>query len=265
MAMPKALLCLLDDRAQSESAEEIQLRGAGFATATIEWGELTGQPNGWTQLAEILQTPGLCAWVFVGRPESFTTELVSQTALVSLSLNQENPLSMAFILKTDDLHDVERLKAMLPPLLTQVKVFRKDEPFASRLMAARFKQPQWPDMPFYLRSHLSPLTGVWLEAGPDKGEEWPGFFLAAVGAEIDSLGIGPRGQLPKKCTLEFPMMNIEGNLNGQQWNGCAAKNGLDGTTSAFIRLNRPLDKLIMSEYPADDDNDESTATVLSFN
>ncbi len=57
------------------------------------------------------------------------------------------------------------------------------------------------------------------------------------------------------------MLNIEGDLNGQQWNGCAAKNTLNAT--AFIRLNRPSGKLLMSAYP-EDTTDETLTTVLSF-
>jgi hypothetical protein len=265
MAQPKALLCRLGAPTPGESSEETHLRSAGFATAALDWISVNDRPHGWTRLAELIgETAGLCSWVVSGPPGAFTGELVSQVALINLSFRSGVSFSLAFILETSDQHEVDRLRAVLPPMLAWAKIYRTDEPFASRLMATRFKKVERPEMPFHLCAHLSPFTGIWLEAGPDSEEMWPGFFLGAVGAEIDSFGVGPRGYLPKKCTLEFPILGIEGHLNGQKWNGCAAKNSLDVTTSVFVRLTRPLDKFFMSTYP-EDATDESSATVLSFN
>jgi hypothetical protein len=260
MALPKALLCRLgQDGASSGEAQELSLRAVGFATATLRWNEFRPETNDWLRLAEVLEEPSLAAWVISGPPEAFNPGIISQISLLTLALDRKPGPVTAFVTSLPDKTALD-----LPPILSHVKIFDPLDPYAAKLMAASFKPPENKPRPFYLKTYASPLIGLWLEVGPNESEKWTGIMLAVTKTLIDVLGVGPRGQIPKKSIVNYPRHGLEGHLGDLKFNASAAKNTLDAETSAYIRLAGPPNHLIIGPYPEQEPSDEGAwAQVLA--
>lgn len=256
MALPKALLCALGD--YDAQHEEAALRQTGFATALVAWQELCAHPGSWMQLAHILNDDSICAWVLAGEAAEATEELLATISLLALSLgNRRQPATALVFCEGGSRPD-------LPPLLEHVIIQHSLDPFAARLMAARFKEGASLKPPFHLAAHLDPLTGLWLEAGPSTGEGMEGFMLGALGAEVAAFGTGPRGVIPGKSTLAYPMLGIRGNMGGNQdgkpFCACAAKNRLDDSTACYCKIDGLPKGVFLGPYA----EDEGEAAVVMF-
>ena len=260
MALPKAILCTLEDASQHTANAEAAFRASGFATATIAWKDILAQRSGVAELAEILQDDAIKAWVLCGPEESFTHTVRAQVALITLAL-QRQELPQTVLLST----------GATPPQassLPHIKLFSVAEPFAAKLMAGRFKPAPKLELPFYLQAHLDPYVGTWLELGPNPGEQWPGFMAGLLQVEEDTLttitafGVGKRGVLPSKSTLEYPVQGIEGHQNGMPFVACAAKNTITDQLAVFLRLEGAPTGVLLSGYPEDGAEELCGDTIL---
>ncbi len=245
MTLPKALLCVLDEHPSAQPPEEAALRAVGFAAATVPWRQTSAQ-RGWMQLLPILDDPAVQAWVFCGASTDFTPAVLNRMAMLTLALHRPSPPLTACLL-TGDGPEPE-----LPHWLGDVRVFRRDKNFAARLMAARLKSRPLPPRPFHLTAHLDPLIGQWLEAGPTEGAQWPGFMAGTLGAEVTAFGVGPRGILPRKCTLERPLRGIRGDWGGREFSACATRNLIGADNACFLHVEGEPEAIFIAPYPEED-------------
>jgi len=247
MALPKALLCLLGKSAPETAPEEAALRAVGFATASIAWKEVTAQRNGWTQLLPILEEPAVQAWVFAGKAEDFTAEVLSYMALLTLALRRPKLPVTACVL-SDGGKEPE-----FTDLLGHVRVFSEAPSFAARLVAMRLKPPALSRPTFHVDAHVDPLIGLWLEVGPAQGEVWQGFMAGVLDAEVNAFGVGPRGTVPQKAALEYPQCGIKGEWGGKAFTACAAKNAIDGDAACYMRVEGAPQAIFVTTHPDDEE------------
>ena len=259
MPLPKALLCILDDDPSDPPHEELRLRSVGFAAATASWREVAAVRGGWMQLLPILDDPAVQAWVFRGRAQDFTTDVLRRWGMLVLALARPKPPIMACLL-TDDGPEPH-----LPDFMGDVRVFRAHDPtFAARLMALRPKAGPLPPRPFHAAAHLDPLIGQWLEVGPGEGATWQGFMAGVTHAEVTAFGMGPRGALPRKCTLQHALRGIQGDWGGAPFNACAARNVVGADTACFLRVEGEPGAVFVAPYPEDNGEDGPPAAYLEF-
>ncbi|MCL2340763.1 MAG: hypothetical protein FWC49_03550 [Proteobacteria bacterium] len=247
MALPKALLCLLGKGGSGTSPEEGALRAAGFATASIAWDEVAGQRNGWTQLLPILEEPAVQAWVLAGSAEDFTAEVLSRMALLTLALRRPKLPVTACVLSGGN------GEPEFPDLLGHVRVFSGAAAFAARLAAMRLKPPVLARPDFHADAHPDPLIGLWLEVGPPPGAVWRGFMAGVLAGEVTAFGVGPRGTVPQKTTLEYPQCGIQGDWGGSPFTACAARNPVDGDTACYMRVEGAPRAIFITPHPDDEE------------
>jgi hypothetical protein len=219
------------------------LRSAGFATFSITWKELDAYPNGWIQILPPLNDPAVTAWLIVGKPEDFTDSIRSKVALLTLAMERHMPPATAFVLQGEgDIQDV-------PYAMNHIQIYRYTQKFAVKLMVAKVKPQPFTPLPFRVKAHLDPFIGAWLEVAPQDNETWAGFMVGVTQAKITSFGVGPRGLIPTKSTLQYPLLGIEGSLGKLPFHACAAKNELSSVNSCYIRLDGTPGLLLCLEYP----------------
>jgi len=240
MSRPKALLCLLGD--VSGVAEEKRLRESGFLVSTFRWKHFDAEPRGWMRLLALFRDESVDAWVLAGRHEDFTRTVRIRTALLTMGMS--NPPATAFVVC--DGCEV----SMTGGFLEHVSVFRGGM-FAGRLMAEHFRPKASILRPCRVFAHLDERLGLWLEVGPGAGEVWDGFMLGIVDAEISAFGVGPCGTLPARTVLEYPVLGIRGDIQGEPFLGCAARNVLTHGEACFLRVEGDLRGLFVAGYPAE--------------
>lgn len=228
MPLPKALLCALGE--YSPQAEEAALRQAGFATAVLHWKDLADRTNDWMQLAPILDDPAVQAWVLAGEAADFSEDLLCRVALLALALNRPAQPGTALVVQGGG------PAPALPPLLDHVATYRPHDPFAARLMAARFKPGAALATPMHVRALPDPVLGLWLEVAPAAGMAQTDFSVGVLEAEITSFGVGPRGAIPARSQLDYPVLGVKGELGGRGFCACAARNELNEATACYCRV-----------------------------
>lgn len=255
MALPKSLLCVLGD---NDYEAERLLRAAGFATALLHWKELAAQPGAWMELAAILEDPAVYNLVVAGDGAAFSSEALARLSLIKLGLSRQEGLSLAIV--TPEPESLE-----LPEVLADSLLFKPGAPLGAKLMARRFQ----PDSkggykaPFFIKSHLDPLIGLWLEIAP-RYDSWCGFMLGVTGAEITAFGVGPGGVIPQKSTLAYPMLGIKGDIAGEAFSACAAKNTLSESESCFCRIDGIPTGVFVAGYPDDSSVPEMRFPMLKL-
>ena len=98
-----------------------------------------------------------------------------------------------------------------------------------------------------------PSLGLWVEIGPAKGHTWDGAMLGVAGGDITAHGVGPAGQLPDKCVLNYPMQGLKLDMGGTEYVGWAVKNPLKEDESYFAKVTGIPDALLLGEMSEDDD------------
>lgn len=142
--------------------------------------------------------------------------------------------------------------ATLPTPLRSAEVV--DEAKLGAKLAAKANMPIKKIEPEY-RFDLYPLPslGLWLEIGPAAGHSWQGALLGVSGGEISAHGVGPAGELPEKCVLNYPMKGLKLELDGNEYDGWAVKNELSENESYFVKVSGTPDNLLLGELSEGDD------------
>lgn len=245
MTLPQAILCILGDEPPEHFVEK-DLQSIGFALFTVTWKELETQPNGWIQILQPLDDSAVTAWVIVGKAADFTESVRAKIAMLTLALKRKTPPATAFVVTDDEeIGDV-------PYAMNHIHIYRRTEKYAAKLLVAKVKPEPLSPLHFHVKAHLDPLVGAWLEVGPPDDEKWDGFMIAVTHAEIIGFGIGPRGIIPAKAQLEFPILGIEGTLGDLPFSACAAKNELTPEISCYMRLDGTPGNVLCLDYPDDD-------------
>lgn len=89
---------------------------------------------------------------------------------------------------------------------------------------------------YHLDIHPLPGLGQWFEVGPARGRAWAGVVFGADGAAVDAHGVGPRGGVPEKCVLEYPMQGVQFTLGQDRFDAWAVRNALDDASSYYVRV-----------------------------
>ncbi len=144
--------------------------------------------------------------------------------------------------------------AALPSLLRGAKLFDgREQGWGAKAVAAAFSAPAGHSEDFRLNVIGHSLIGQWLEVGPVAGE-WPGVMLGTSGeGKITHHAVGPRGQLPEKAVLEYPLEGLEAELGGAKFVAWAVQNTLGPGDSYFVRLEGHPAKLILGHHPGADE------------
>jgi hypothetical protein len=94
--------------------------------------------------------------------------------------------------------------------------------------------------------------GQWFEVGPKDGS-WSGGMFAVADAEIVFHGVGPKGNLPDKSVLNYPVEGLKLNLGDKEYTAWAVQNELDADTSYFVKVKGFPDSILFGPYSHEED------------
>ncbi len=91
---------------------------------------------------------------------------------------------------------------------------------------------------YYFAVHPLPAgEGFVAEVGPAAGKEWRGaLFAVAGGGEITHHAVGPRGTVPERGVVEYPMQGVKLEAGGCEYVGWGVANRLTSGESYFLRV-----------------------------
>jgi hypothetical protein len=97
----------------------------------------------------------------------------------------------------------------------------------------------------------NPQIGQWFEVGP-QNNAWQGVLFGVSGGKITFHAVGPKGSLPSKSTLNYPMQGLELNQGEQEYTAWAVQNQIDPDSSYFIKVEEFPERIVFG--PATQDN-----------
>ena len=118
---------------------------------------------------------------------------------------------------------------------------------------------------YRLTPHGLGQLGLWFELGPKEGF-WDGAFFASGCAKSEegrpqAHGVGPKGSIPEKCTLNYPVTGLTLVLHDIDCVGYGVKNTLNAASSYFVKVSACPDVLSFGPFP---DTDEAELFTLNL-
>jgi len=233
----------------------------GLSAGGAPW-ENNLQQMTWLSVADVVTdtTNKADAWVIVGDRESFHNKdtrfgLSLITMLAKETRGYDFPI---FVLAADFNNDAE-----LPFLLRDATIVSSSEAAWAAKIVAQLHLKRSVEAPSYRFSvRANPAFGLWLEIGPREGE-WQG-VMAGVSdsAEITHQAVGERGVVPERCTLEYPIQGMKGEIGDHAYQLWATKNRLSSNESYYIRITGTPERVVFGNYP--DEDAEGDVTVIEL-
>jgi hypothetical protein len=165
----------------------------------------------------------------------------------------DRPVAMA-CLGLDGALDPEAMPSLLNAALL---LDGGDFGWAAQILSAQAAEAE----DFRLGVIAQKLLGQWLELGPREGE-WHGAMIGtAEGGTITHHAVGPKGQLPERAVLEYPLQGLEAELAGTKFTAWAVQNRLGPVESYFVRIEGRPARLILGQHP---ESDQAEVRVLDL-
>lgn len=120
------------------------------------------------------------------------------------------------------------------------------------------KEAMTPDyrLDIYGHEHI----GQWFEVGPGQ-RNWTGGLFGVTGAEITFQAVGPKGSLPEKAELNYPIQDMKLNLNNTEYTAWAVQNAIDTETSYFIQVKGAPQSILFGPYTEEADAEVFVVTL----
>jgi hypothetical protein len=191
----------------------------------------------WAGAFSEISRPETAVWVIRGTQASFADEnrrygLSMLAAMVQASKGHGFPIVL--------LCDGGAVAPdTLPTPLKGAVVLADDASLMPKLVAKANTPVPAVAVQYHLDIHPLPGLGQWFEVGPAKGHSWAGAIFGtggAGGAEVDAHGVGPRGSVPEKAVLEYPMKGVKFAMGESAFDAWAVKNALDEGSSYYLRV-----------------------------
>lgn len=238
--------------------EKDEAKGKGLFTTVTRYG-LSVNGHFWSDNLEKMEWAGpipemekkeVGVWLIKGSKASYENpDIRFGLSLLAAAVQARRGHGFPILLICDD---GDLVVNSLPTSLRGADVV--DEAKLGAKLAAKANMPIKKIAPEY-RFDLYPLPslGLWVEVGPAPGHAWKGALLGVNGGEIAAHGVGPAGQLPEKCVLNYPMQGLKLDLGGNEYFGWAVKNELSEGESYYVKVTGTPDSFLLGEFPEGDD------------
>jgi hypothetical protein len=99
--------------------------------------------------------------------------------------------------------------------------------------------------------------GQWFEVRPTQST-WPGVMFGVAGAKILFHAVGPKGQLPSKTVLNYPMEGLKLEMGEKEYIAWATQNELNAETSYYVKVEGFPDSILFGPYSSEESADVFT-------
>lgn len=215
----------------------------------------------WQAPLENLLAKDVTLWVISATRKDLEKESVRYgLSLLCLSLQHVKGIGFPImIVTTDDELTLEDL----PTPFRGCELLKADNKTLGAKMTARANTPvKKIPVDYRINIHANPSYGIWYELGPAEGQVWNGVLAGGLKAEVNAHGVGPKGDLPLKTTLEYQMQGLKLALGEDEYTGWAVKNTIDEDTSYFVRFAEAPGNLLFGQLP--DEENEADFHLLNL-
>jgi len=216
----------------------------------------------WQAPLENLLAKETALWVISATKKDLEKESIRYgLSLLCLSLQHIKGIGFPIMWVTSD-HTLS-----LDDLSTPFKgceMLKTDDKSLSAKMTARANTPV-KNIPtdYRIKIHANPSYGIWYELGPATGQTWNGVLAGGLNAEVNAHGVGPKGAIPLKTTLEYQMQGLKLELGTDNYTAWAVKNTIDGNSSYFVRFAEAPGSILFGQLPDEKNEADLNCLILS--
>ncbi|WP_028321012.1 hypothetical protein [Desulfatiglans anilini] len=205
----------------------------------------------WIEAREVLVDPRTALWAILGSGEAFSTPSVRYgLALLAITVQAKRGrgFPVALFVSGGAAPPADTLPTPLKG--AQVTALQGASP-AAKIVARLHSAPPAAALADYrIEVHASPTLGTWFEAGPVEAP-WEGAMAGIAGpAEITFQAVGPRGSLPERSVLSYPVKGMQLALRERSYLAWAVQNRLDSEASYFFKVQGTADSILFGPYGA---------------
>jgi len=191
-------------------------------------------------------------WLILASADSLSIPSI-RYGLSLLALTVQACVGLGFpiviLLAEGEAHPAESLPT---PLRDADFLSVKDAGYGASLVAKMHGKAKKISLEYRLDAYGNPQTGQWLEVGPTD-VSWKGAMVGVAGAEITFHAVGPKGSLPSKSVLNYPMEGLKLALGNREYVAWAVQNEVDPETSYFVKIDGFPGSILFGPYASEDE------------
>jgi hypothetical protein len=230
-----------------------KLKGYGIEVRGHFW-EDDLEKMAWLGVREELARPDGAAWLILTGTDGLSAASVRLgLSLLALSVRAKRAvLPTVFLLPAGV--EAPAPGSLPTPLADAESMSLADPALAAKLVArVHTSVPPRAAVPYRLDFLGNPQIGLWAEIGPSAAR-WEGAMLGvAAGAEILFHGVGPKGALPDRAVLEYPVKGMTLAIGGREFTAWGVKNVIDTESSYYVKFKGSPGALLFGEFPEGED------------
>ncbi|MBN2254125.1 MAG: hypothetical protein JW736_00310 [Deltaproteobacteria bacterium] len=203
----------------------------------------------WMAARDELIRGDTAAWIILSSPQDIRVGSVRYgLSLLALSMQAVRGHGIPIVF----LHDGAPLtNDMLPTPFRGAEILSMGNPaVGAKLVAAANTPVKRIETDYRLDVIALPKLGLWFEVGPVH-DAWEGVMFGVNGGEIDFQGVGPKGKLPDRAVLEYPMEGMMLSAGEAEYAAWAVQNELSGDSSYYVRVKGEPSSIIFGPLAGD--------------
>jgi len=206
----------------------------------------------WQDIQNELLNPQIDLWlIFANKTDWENSETRYGLSMLSILIQSRKRLDFPIVILQNDNNDIQ--PNTLPTPFRNVTIMSTSNPgYAAKLVAKLHAPVTKQSLEYRLDVQGNIQVGQWFEIGPTAGE-WDGVILG-VEKSISSIefhATGPKGRLPEKATLNYPIKDMELSYNNKKYTAWAVKNKLTDNDSYYVKVKGYSGSMVFGHY-ADD-------------
>lgn len=205
----------------------------------------------WIGVREALVDPRVALWAILGSAEAFAAPTVRYgLALLAITVQavRGRGFPVALLVSAGAAPPADTLPTPLKG--AQVAALQGANPAAKIVARLHTPSPAAAAADYRIDVHASPTIGTWFEVGPIEAS-WEGAMGGVAGpAEIIFQAVGPKGSLPERSVLSYPLKGMQLALGEKSYLAWAVQNRLDPEASYFFRVQGTADSILFGPYAA---------------
>jgi len=127
-----------------------------------------------------------------------------------------------------------------------------DQGFCAKLVAKSHRPAKDVSAEYRLDVCGNAQIGQWVEVGPLE-KAWAGCMFGVDGAKIVFHAVGPKGSLPNRSTLNYPVKDMEVTLGDKKYVVWAVQNELTPEDSHFLKVQGFPDSVLFGPYASEEE------------
>jgi hypothetical protein len=218
------------------------------------------QKMAWIKARDVLIDTNVALWLILASSESLLSASIrGGLSLLAITVQAQRGLGfpIALLLTEGDAPVAETLPT---PLKAALVLSASDGTYGAKLVATAHA-PMKHALPEYrLDVYGNPHIGQWFEVGPREAS-WRGAMLGVSGADISFHGVGPKGSLPSRSVLNYPMKGLKVNLGDKEYVAWAVQNDLDARNYYFVKVEGCPGSILFGPYSSDQEAEVHVMTL----